>query len=194
MDRSKDNTRDVALPRSLARAGLVATDSPAEPPFPQPFRVLVVDDQADHREILTFTLENAALPFSVTTAVNGREALALAQAELPHLILLDVLMPDIDGFEVCNLLRADLRTAFIPVILLTALTDDAALVQAGTDDYIRKPFTASELLAHVERILKRTHGSQLRRAPHRTARPGAGTGSCANPGSHERSPAGGGLR
>ena len=166
MDRTlpKDHNGDVNLLAPAVPAAAVT----AKPPSSERFRILVVDDQEDQRVMIAFALDNAALPFSITTAANGQEALDLARAEPPHVILLDVMMPGIDGFEVCTRLRADVRTAFIPVIMLTALADDANRERAfrtGADDYIRKPFSPPELLAHVEQILERTYGASFHTPP-----------------------------
>jgi len=155
----------VPTPPAAAAPAPPSPTVSAEPPSSQRFRVLVVDDNEDQRTMIAFTLGGATLPFSVTTASNGQEALDLVQAEAPHVILLDVMMPGMDGFEVCARLRADVRTAFIPIMMLTALADDASrehAFRAGTDDYIRKPFSASELLTRVERILERTYGASFR--------------------------------
>jgi len=164
----------TSVPEARTAAnGVPAVPVPAAPappvtaasPPPKGFRVLVVDDQEDQREMIAFTLENTHLPLSMTTAANGQEALDLAQADPPDLILLDIMMPDIDGFEVCTRLRADVRTASIPIIMLTALADDIRCEQglrAGTDDHIRKPFGAADLLARVKRILERTYGASFR--------------------------------
>jgi len=124
-------------------------------------RALVVDDQEDMRNLVAYTLRKSGLPLTVETAASGREALEKA-ALGPDLIVLDVMMPDMDGFEVCRRLRADVRTAFIPILMLTALDDTAHRAQgflAGTDDYIGKPFDRSEFLARVHRLIQRTYGN-----------------------------------
>jgi DNA-binding response OmpR family regulator len=94
-------------------------------------------------------------------AVNGLEALQKIAESPPHLILLDLMMPGMDGLEVCKRLRADLQTAFLPIIMLTA-RDDAGSKKmgflSGTDDYVVKPFDAEELAARVRRLLERTYG------------------------------------
>ncbi len=134
------------------------------PNTPQLFRVLVVDDQEDQRILIGCTLDTSKLAVSVRTTSNGQDALELAQSEPFHLILLDVMMPDMNGFEVCTRLRANIRTAFIPVIMLTGLADSASREQgfrAGTDDYVLKPFDAADLLTRVERVLERTYGASL---------------------------------
>ena len=97
----------------------------------------------------------------VELASNGPEALEKVAARAPHLIVLDVMMPGMDGFEVCRKLRADLKTALIPVLMLTA-RDDADSKRmgflAGTDDYVVKPFDRAELIARVQRLLERSYG------------------------------------
>jgi putative two-component system response regulator len=92
---------------------------------------------------------------------SGLEALRHANAEPPDLILLDVMMPGMDGFEVCRELRASERTRTIPILMLTALDEVSDRTRAflvGADDYLGKPFDRGELLARVRRILQRTYG------------------------------------
>jgi type II secretory ATPase GspE/PulE/Tfp pilus assembly ATPase PilB-like protein/DNA-binding NarL/FixJ family response regulator len=128
------------------------------------FRALVVDDQADMRRLIAFTLEHSGLPLSVTAVSGGAEAIEHAQLEAPDLIVLDVMMPEMDGFEVCEQLRANVRTAFIPILMLTALDDPGNRARgflAGTDDYIGKPFARAELVARVRRLLQRTYGATV---------------------------------
>jgi DNA-binding response OmpR family regulator len=153
-----------------AAAAQVAAPPPVAAPAAEPrqYRALVVDDHADIRRLVTFTLEHSGLPISTVTASNGPEALELAQAEPPDLILLDIMMPGMDGFQVCERLRSNLRTAFIPIIMLTARDDAASRAQgflAGTDDYVGKPFARAELLARVRRLLERSYGTVLPQPP-----------------------------
>jgi DNA-binding response OmpR family regulator len=124
----------------------------------------VVDDQADFRRLVSFTLEHSGLPLVVVSAASGAEALEQVTDDRPDLVLLDVMMPEMDGFEVCERLRANVRTAFIPILMLTALDDSGSRSRgflAGTDDYIAKPFARAELLARVRRLLERTYGASL---------------------------------
>jgi len=100
-------------------------------------------------------------PCRVETAASGEEALAKVAASRPHLVLLDLMMPGMDGYEVCRRLRANLATALIPIIMLTALGDIESKrlgFLAGTDDYVVKPFELMELQARVRRLLERTYG------------------------------------
>jgi DNA-binding response OmpR family regulator len=130
-------------------------------PLPTRYRVLVVDDEPDFRHLITMFLQRSGLPLDIVTAENGTAGLAAALADVPDLIVLDVMMPELNGFEVCQRLRADLRTHDVPILMLTSL--DEALDRtrgflAGVDDYIAKPFDRGELLARVRRILQRTYG------------------------------------
>jgi len=118
-------------------------------------RLLVVDDEATVRELLAATLRFAG--FRVTSAATAGEAIASATAEPPDLVLLDVMLPDMDGFEVIRQLRGQ-RT---PVLFLTARDRQADKVlglSLGADDYVTKPFDLEELIARIRAILRRTRG------------------------------------
>lgn len=123
--------------------------------------VLIADDD---RDIVRFVELNLKLEgFRVATANDGEEALNKAQTLAPSLILLDVMMPRMDGFEVCQRLRADGRTAHLPVIMLTAKslsTDKVLGMTAGADDYVIKPFDPMELVARVRATLERAREQQ----------------------------------
>ncbi len=117
-------------------------------------RILVVDDEPDLRDLLATSLRFAG--FDVTTAASGREALEAVATGAPHLIVLDVMMPDMDGFTVTRKLRA--RGDHMPVVFLTARDrpDDAvAGLTVGGDDYVTKPFSLAELVARIHAILRR---------------------------------------
>jgi DNA-binding response OmpR family regulator len=125
------------------------------------FRALVVDDERDFRHLMTMFLLRSKLPIDVDAACSGPDALRHAKAQPPDLILLDVMMPGMDGFEVCRELRACERTRTIPILMLTALDEVSDRTRAflvGTDDYLGKPFDRGEFLARVRRILQRTYG------------------------------------
>jgi class 3 adenylate cyclase/CheY-like chemotaxis protein len=118
-------------------------------------RILVVDDVEDNREILRARLESQG--YVVDTAENGEAALAAVAANPPDLILLDVMMPRLDGIETVKLLKADNSLPFIPVILLTAKTDSKDVVaglEAGADEYLTKPFDHGALQARVKAMLR----------------------------------------
>jgi DNA-binding response OmpR family regulator len=121
--------------------------------------VLVADDD---RDIVRFLEVNLVIEgIDVVTAHDGKDALAKALDLQPNLILLDVMMPGMDGYEVCSKLRADPRGARIPVIMLTAKslqTDRIVGLNAGADDYVIKPFEPLELVARVTETLRRNAG------------------------------------
>jgi len=118
--------------------------------------VLAADDDEDILELITFRLERSG--YMVLQARDGEEAWNVAQARLPDLAVLDVMMPKLDGFELTRRLRANEATSRLPIILLTARAQDADVQQgfdAGADDYLRKPFSPQELRARVQAILGR---------------------------------------
>ncbi len=125
------------------------------------YRALVVDDERDFRHLMTMFLRRSGMPIDVDAVSTGADALRQVEAEPPDLILLDIMMPEMDGFEVCRRLRADDRTRAIPILMLTALDDVSDRTRGflvGTDDFLGKPFDRGELLARVRRILQRTYG------------------------------------
>lgn len=123
-------------------------------------KALIVDDNDELRKIVRLTLERSAGRIECDEAADGFEALEKIEAGRPHLVLLDLMMPGMDGIEVCKRLRERLSTAFLPVIMLTARADAKSKelgFVAGTDDYVTKPFDRSELVARVYRLLDRTY-------------------------------------
>lgn len=124
-------------------------------------KILVVEDESSLRTILKFQLEGAG--YDVTTAIDGIEGLERVQRELPDLVLLDVMMPRMDGSEVCRQLKSSFLTSQIPVIMLTArgqIQDKVAGLDVGANDYLTKPYSLDELLVRVRNIL---HWSRLQR-------------------------------
>ena len=106
-------------------------------------------------------LKKVPSPMDIDLASDGLEALASIEKHLPDLVITDVMMPNMDGFALCERLRADIRTAFVPIIILTGNSDEDSRTKGfliGTDDYITKPFTIPELNARVMRLLRRTYG------------------------------------
>ena len=145
---------------------------------PRSFKALVVDDNADIRTIVRAVLQSANLGLTVLTAQDGVEGVELATAERPDIVILDISMPDMDGFEVCRRLRADERTAGTPVLMLTANSGEAHVTTGfgvGADDYVVKPFRREELVARVRRILERTYGKQALAAAPATQKPTTST-------------------
>jgi len=119
-------------------------------------KILVVDDEPDAIELIEFNLKNAG--YRVLTATDGAEAIQKAKFHLPALILLDVMIPEVDGLDVCKILRRDPTTASIPIILLTAKAaeiDRVLGLELGADDYVTKPFSPRELLLRMKNLIKR---------------------------------------
>ena len=124
----------------------------------KPYRILAIDDEPDILKLVRISLEMSN--FSVQEASNGRQALEIlndVNQELPNLILLDIMMPDMNGYEVCKTIKKNMRTKDIPVVMLTAKGQqgDAELgLRMGADDYIIKPFDPYELTAQLISILR----------------------------------------
>jgi DNA-binding response OmpR family regulator len=119
-----------------------------------PARILVVDDEPAVTDLLAYNLRKAH--YDVLVAADGRQALLLAAQERPDLILLDLMLPQIDGLDVCRELR---RTSQVPIIILSARDDEIDRVlglELGADDYVGKPFSIRELLARIKVVLRRT--------------------------------------
>jgi CheY-like chemotaxis protein len=122
-----------------------------------PPRILVVDDNPTNVKILQTRLANAG--YDLVTAGDGEEALVTARESAPDLILLDVMMPKLDGFELCRLLRSIEITRNIPIIMVTTLGDQKSqetAAAAGCNDFITKPIERSELVTKIARILQPT--------------------------------------
>lgn len=123
--------------------------------------VLVVDDEPSVVEVVNLYLQREG--FRVRVAQNGREALTKIQEEVPALVVLDVMLPQIDGLEIMRRLRDD-PTSDVPVIMLTARsqeTDRIYGLELGADDYVTKPFSPAELVSRVKAVLRRTHKADL---------------------------------
>jgi two-component system phosphate regulon response regulator PhoB len=119
-------------------------------------KILVVDDEPEAVELVEFNLKGAG--FDVATASDGAEALRQASRLQPSLIILDVMMPEIDGLEVCKLLRRAPATSSIPILMLTARASEVDRVlglELGADDYVVKPFSPRELVLRVKKLLDR---------------------------------------
>jgi two-component system, OmpR family, response regulator len=119
-------------------------------------KILVVDDDSHIREVVTFALEKAG--FGVIAAENGEQALRRFAAERPALVVLDILMPELDGTEVCRRLRADPANRGVPIIFLSSKDDEVDRIvglELGGDDYVGKPFSPRELVARVRACLRR---------------------------------------
>jgi two-component system phosphate regulon response regulator PhoB len=118
--------------------------------------ILVVEDERDILELLRYNLEKDG--FTVDTAASGEAALMRVRSQRPDLILLDLMLPGLDGLDVCRAVRGDASTAGVPIIMLTAKSEDADMVaglELGADDYITKPFSPRVLIARVKSVLRR---------------------------------------
>jgi DNA-binding response OmpR family regulator len=119
-------------------------------------KILVVDDEPEAVDLVEFNLKQAG--FDVVTAADGDEAFKKAKAHLPALVVLDLMLPEIDGLEVCKLLRRDSATAKTPILMLTAKAaeiDRVLGLELGADDYVTKPFSPRELVLRIKKILER---------------------------------------
>ncbi|HVS51149.1 MAG TPA: response regulator, partial [Opitutaceae bacterium] len=125
-------------------------------------KILVVDDEPDALEVLGFKLKEAGC--APIFAKDGARAIAIARDERPALIVLDLMLPEVDGLEVCKILRRDPATAPIPILMLTARAaemDRVIGLELGADDYVTKPFSPRELVLRVDSVLRRAGESGL---------------------------------
>jgi two-component system alkaline phosphatase synthesis response regulator PhoP len=119
-------------------------------------KILIVDDEEDILELIRYNLNKEG--YSVEGVTSGEEALAKARAEVPDLVVLDLMLPGVDGLEVCKFLKNDARTSHIPIIMLTAKSEDADIVtglELGADDYVTKPFSPRVLVARIRSALRK---------------------------------------
>jgi two-component system phosphate regulon response regulator PhoB len=125
-------------------------------------RILVVDDEPDILSLLVYQLSREG--YRISTAVDGRGAVSTALADRPDLIVLDLMLPGVDGYEVLRTLREDERTGDIPVLLLTARQEEEDRIRGferGADDYVTKPFSPKELVLRVRALLRRTQAEPV---------------------------------
>jgi DNA-binding response OmpR family regulator len=128
-------------------------------------RILVVDDEPDVLDLVTYNLGQAG--FQTDTAADGAEALRKARSNTPDLILLDLMLPEMDGLEVCKLLRRDPKTSAIPIIMLTARASEIDRIvglELGAADYVPKPFSPRELVLRVKKRLEQSGAEPARNA------------------------------
>ena len=119
-------------------------------------RILIIEDDRDIVEMLEYNLKEEG--YETFSALNGEEGVALAGRERPNLIILDIMLPILNGFEVCRALKNDDVTAHVPIIILSAKsqeTDKVVGLELGADDYVTKPFSPRELIARIRAILRR---------------------------------------
>src|SRR2546428_5221206 len=128
--------------------------------MPPAAQVLIVDDERDLVRLLEFNLQQAG--FETAVAYGGEEALQKTRQRVPDLVVLDLMLPDISGTEVCRQLKASRRTRHVPVLMLTARTDEVDRVvgfEVGADDFVTKPFSVRELVLRIRAILRRGAGA-----------------------------------
>ncbi len=121
-------------------------------------KILIVDDEQDIVELLSYNLEKEG--FSIVKAYDGEAALGLVRPEKPDLMILDLMLPKMNGLDVCKAIRRNPETANLPIIMLTAKGEEIDKIiglEIGADDYITKPFSIKELIARVRAILRRMH-------------------------------------
>jgi two-component system phosphate regulon response regulator PhoB len=124
-------------------------------------RILVVDDEPDLLELVRFNLSQAG--FQVDTAASGREALDKLEASVPDLVVLDLMLPDVSGNDICRQIRSDPALAELPIVMLTAKSEEVDRVvgfELGADDYVPKPFSPRELTLRVRAVLRRRAAAQ----------------------------------
>ncbi len=118
--------------------------------------ILVIEDEIDIQEVLSYNLKQAG--HEVTSVASGQEGLRIARSIAPDLVLLDLMLPDLPGTEVCRALKEDAKTRFLPVVILTARDEEIDRVvgfELGADDYVTKPFSVRELVLRIRAILRR---------------------------------------
>ncbi len=126
--------------------------------------ILLIEDEKNIVELVKYNLEKER--FRVLTATKGDEGLERARKETPKLIILDLMLPELDGIEICKILKQNYKTSHIPIIMLTAKGEEADRVlglELGADDYVTKPFSPRELVARVRAVLRRAQGKPKER-------------------------------
>ncbi len=124
--------------------------------------ILVVDDEADILQLIQYNLEKEG--YKTLTTASGEEALREARRHLPNLIILDLMLPGLDGIEVCKQLRSTEDTKYIPILMVTAKSEESDIItglEVGADDYITKPFSPKVLIARVRAILRRSRRNPI---------------------------------
>lgn len=133
-------------------------------------RILVVDDEPDAIDLIEFNLRSAG--YDVSSASNGAEAIRKARQTPPDLILLDLMIPEVDGLEVCKVLRRDPTTAHVPIVMLTAKAaelDRILGLELGANDYVTKPFSPRELLLRIRNLLSQQDRAETKQDQYRVA-------------------------
>ncbi len=118
--------------------------------------IMVVDDEEDLRELLRYNLDKEG--YTVQCASSGEDAVKIAKKKMPDLLILDLMLPGMDGFEVCRVLKSDPKTSSLPIVILSAKGEDSDIVaglELGADDYLTKPFSPKVLIARIRSVLRR---------------------------------------
>ena len=152
---------DVSARQSSATSATATAAAPIPNRGGARKRILVVDDEKDLVDLITYNLQRNG--YGILAASNGNEAIEIAQREQPDLILLDLMLPGLEGTEVARRLKSDSRTATIPIIMLTAKSEETDVVVGltlGADDYVTKPFSMKILLARINSIFRRGEALQ----------------------------------
>ena len=124
--------------------------------------ILVVDDEEDILELVEYNLRKAG--YEVTTLASGSRVIAAVRERMPDLVVLDLMLPGLDGHELCSLLKNDPKTRAIPIVMLTAKSQESDVVvglDLGADDYVTKPFSPKVLLARIQAVLRRKGNGQV---------------------------------
>lgn len=133
--------------------------------MPRP-HILTVEDDEDIQQLISYNLIKK--DYQVSCASSGSEAFQILEEKIPDLIILDLMLPGFDGYEICKRVRSDSRLASVPIIMLTAKGEESDIVrglEAGADDYVTKPFSPKVLLARINTILRRRRPAQDKAAP-----------------------------
>jgi len=123
-------------------------------------KVLIVEDEEDVLELVRYNLDKEG--YQVVTAITGEAGVKVARTELPDLVLLDLMLPGLDGLDVCRILKNDPTTAHLPIVMLTARGEEADIVtglELGADDYVTKPFSPRVMMARVKAVLRRKNAA-----------------------------------
>ena len=140
-------------------------------------KLLIVEDNTELAELLRLGLKQAG--FAVSTAANGVEALKKARANAPDLVVLDVILPELDGFAVCEALKRANETAKIPVIMLTGLTSEFtrfAGLESGADEYVTKPVSPAQLLPRIQHLIRQARAKAVE--PNKAQNKGTESAAC----------------
>jgi two-component system phosphate regulon response regulator PhoB len=128
--------------------------------------ILIVDDEEDVLELVRYNLDKNG--YTIAAATSGEEALKKVRTQMPDLVILDLMLPGVDGLNVCKQLKSDPKTEHLPVIMLTAKGEESDIVtglELGADDYVTKPFSPKVLVARVRRSLHRTNARDSKKSP-----------------------------